>query len=192
VFSLQGLDCADCATHISKEVKKIKGVKRTSFDVNKVELTVRMADAVSDDAVVAAITRAGYTGTAGSGKGAYLPFPDYPAGADVVTLTESGQAVGPLEKLRVPGKYTVFDVFADWCSPCRVEDKRLREIVTGRTDIAVRKLNVVSFTSPLARELGSRLSALPHVVVFTPDGKRTDISGLHVDKLTAALAAKAQ
>jgi thiol-disulfide isomerase/thioredoxin len=96
--------------------------------------------------------------------------------------------VGPLDKLRVADKFTVFDVYADWCGPCRDVDKKLREIVSRRPDVAVRKLNVVDFDSPLARDLGIEL--LPHVIVYTPMGKKTEIHGAELDKIDKALKRK--
>jgi len=190
VFSVQGADCAECADKIKGELKKTKGVGKVEFDKQKVELTVKLDDGVADDAVVAAVERAGFKAMVGSGHGAYLPHPEYPAGADVQWLSRDGSAVGPLPKLRAAAKYTVFDVYADWCGPCRVVDERLRDIVGKRTDVAVRKLNVVDFESPLGKELGSRLEALPYLVVFTPSGKRIDIAGADMEKLDKALAAK--
>ena len=190
VYSITGVDCVDCSNPIKAQVKKIKGVKKIAFDMNKVELTVSMDDHVTDAAVVAAIAGAGsgFAATVGPGKGAYIPFGKYPAGADVVALTDNGSAVGPLEKLRVAGKYTVFDLYADWCGPCRVVDNELRSILEGRTDIAVRKLNVVDFKSPLAREQGGRLRGLPYLVIFSPTGKRTELVGAATNKLSAALS----
>lgn len=190
VFSVQGADCAECADKIRGELKKTKGVGKVEFDKQKVELTVKLDDGVADDAVVAAVERAGFKATLGPGHGAYLPHPEYPAGADVQWLSRDGSAVGPLPKLRAAAKYTVFDVYADWCGPCRTVDERLRDIVGKRTDVAVRKLNVVDFESPLGKELGSRLEALPYLVVFTPSGKRIDIAGADMEKLDKALAAK--
>src|SRR5262249_33671570 len=146
VYSVTGVDCAECSGPVMAQVKKIKGVKRTEFDVHKVELTVTMSDAVPDGAVLGAIAAAGpgFGGSVGAGHGAYLPFATYPDGADLEVLSRAGEAVGPLDRLRVPGKYTVFDVYADWCGPCRVVDKQLRDLVARRRDIAVRKLNVVA------------------------------------------------
>ena len=115
------------------------------------------------------------------------PLAGYPPGADVAVLTSDGSAVGPLYRLRVRGKYTAFDVYAEWCAPCRVVDARLREIVAQRKDVAVRKLNVVNFDTPLARELGPRFDSLPYVVVFGPDGRRTEIMGADIPRLDAAL-----
>jgi thiol-disulfide isomerase/thioredoxin/copper chaperone CopZ len=189
VYSIQGADCADCGDEIQAELKKVPGFKKAEFDKLKVELTVKMKDGVTDAEVLAAAERAGLKAVVGRGQGAYLPLPDYPAGADVVKLTNDGQAVGKLEKLRVAGKYTVFDVYADWCGPCRLVDEALRELVKERQDIAVRKLNVVDFDSPLSRSLGAGFESLPYVVVFDPAGRRTDIRGANLPKLKQTLAA---
>jgi thiol-disulfide isomerase/thioredoxin len=189
VYSIQKADCGDCGAEVQAQLKKAKGIRKSSFDRYKVELTVTLADGVRDDVVLAAAERAHLVAVVGPGHGAYLPHATYPAGADVRVLTNRGDDVGPLEALRVTGKYTVFDVYADWCGPCRIVDGQLRDVIAKRTDIAVRKLNVVSFDTPLAKRLGARLKALPYVIVFAPDGKRTELVGVDLKKLNAALGA---
>ena len=185
IYSIQGADCSSCGEKIRTALKKVKGVKKTNFDMRKVELTVEMEDGVADSVVLAAAEEVGLHAIVGAGQGAYLPKEPYPAGADVLELNKDGAAVGPLDKLRVADKFTVFDVYADWCGPCRDVDKKLREIVAGRPDVAVRKLVVLDFDSPLARELG--LEMLPHVIVYTPEGKRTEIRGAELGKIDKAL-----
>lgn len=185
VYSIQGADCATCGDKVRTELKKAKGIKKAEFDKHKVELTVHMEDDVPDSVVLAAAERAGLRAVVGAGQGAYLPHEAYPAGADVVELNKEGAAVGPLDKLRVPGKFTVFDVYADWCGPCRDVDERLRKIVSERPDVAVRKLSVVDFDSPLALELG--VDILPYVVVYTPEGKKTEIRGAELGKIDKAV-----
>lgn len=189
VYSIQGADCASCAEAIKGQLKKVPGIRKVDFDKHAVELTVRMADGVADRAVLDAIARAGdgFKGLVGGGQGAYLPVPEFPPGTDVQLLTSDGSAVGPLPKLAVPGKYTVFDVFADWCGPCRAVDARLRQVVAQRPDVAVRKLNVRDFDTPLARELGPAFETLPYVVVLTPKGRRIDIAGANFQALDKAL-----
>jgi len=189
VYSVQGIDCASCAEDIKGKLKKVKGIQKVDFDKHAVELTVRMADGVSDQAVLDAIARSeeGIKGIVGGGQGAYLPVPEFPPGTDVQLLTRDGSAVGPLPKLAVPGKYTVFDVFADWCGPCREVDERLRQVVTERPDVAIRKLNVRDFDTPLALELGSAFETLPYVVVLTPKGKRIEVVGNDFEALDKAL-----
>jgi thiol-disulfide isomerase/thioredoxin len=185
VYSIQGADCSTCGDKIRAELKKVKGVRKSDFDMHKVELTVSLEDGVPDSEVLAAAERVGLRAIVGAGQGAYLPHEAYPAGADVQELNKDGAAVGPLAALRVPDKFTVFDVYADWCGPCRDVDARLRAVVAERQDVAVRKLSVVDFDSPLAQEL--RVDTLPFVVVFTPEGKKTEIRGAQLDKIDKAL-----
>jgi len=187
IYSLQGADCESCADKVRAELKKVKGVKKVDFDKQKVEITVRLDETVSDADVTAAVERAGLKAIVGPGHGAYLPAEKYPPGSDMKVLSKDGSAVGKLDRLRVADKYTVFDVYAEWCGPCRFVDARLREVVATRKDVAVRKLNVVDFDTPLAKELGSRIEALPYVIVFDPAGKRTDIVGADFGKLDKAL-----
>jgi thiol-disulfide isomerase/thioredoxin len=184
---MQGADCVECSLPVMARLKKIKSVKKSSFDREKVEFTVTLADDAPDQPVLDAIAAAGFKGIVGAGHGAYLPHESYPEGADVRVISANGEAVGALEKLRVPGKFTVLDFYADWCGPCRRVDARLRELTGKRKDLAVRKLNVVSFDSPLAKQLGSRLVALPHVIVYGPDGRETVVRGADLRKLDAAL-----
>ncbi len=190
VYSVRGFTCENCAAEVAPLLKKVKGIKKWVFDRKKYEYTITLADDVPDRAVVAAFEREGYRAILGPGQGqgpeAYKPEP-YPDGADVAVVTAKGEAVGALERFRVQGKYTVLDFYADWCGPCKDVDRKLHGILSARKDIAVRKLNVVDFDSPLARELGSKLKKLPYVVVFDPDGKRTEIVGEDLPKLSAAL-----
>ena len=53
-----------------------------------------------------------------------------------------------------------------------------------------RKLNVVDFDSPLARELGLGFDRLPYVIVYNPSGKRTEVAGFDPEKLRKALGGK--
>src|SRR4026208_2291430 len=73
VFSVQGADCANCGDKIKKALKPIKGVKKADFDMQKVEVTVRLEDDVTDEIVMAAIETTGLKALPGAGKGSYLP-----------------------------------------------------------------------------------------------------------------------
>jgi thiol-disulfide isomerase/thioredoxin len=190
VYSIQGFACESCEAMMAPHLERVKGIKSWSFDPATYEYTMTLADGVRDKGVLEAFERQGYRAIVGAGHGTvparHEPEP-YPDGADVALLSPNGEAVGPLDKLRVAQKFTVFDVYADWCGPCRAVDQYLREISGTRTDIAVRRLNVVSFESPLARELGRKLRSLPYVVVFDPAGKRVEINGADAARLSAAL-----
>jgi len=190
VISVRGVEDVNQGEELAQKIAKLTGVHRARFEKVRAELTITYADHIPDQVALDAIAAAGCQGVVGPGKGAYLPVPEYPASADVRVVSRDGSAVGPLEKLRVSGKYTVLDFYAVWCGPCRLVDARLRELSARRRDIAVRKLNVVDFDSPLAGQLGYRLTALPHLIVFTPSGKRIEFEGYEPDQLDAALAKK--
>jgi thiol-disulfide isomerase/thioredoxin len=90
-------------------------------------------------------------------------------GADVDSLSPAGAAV-PL--VPVAGKITVFDLWADWCAPCRELDERLAALARAHPDrIAVRKLEVVDSDSAAWKAYLAQDAALPHVKVYGADGK---------------------
>jgi len=190
VFSVRPEEGTFCESDLQAEVKKVKGIKKFNFDKTKLQLAVTSANGLPDQVVLDAIKRARARCSSNADMATMVAPENYSKDADVVLLSKKGESIGSLKKHLVPGKYTVFDVYADWCGPCRTVDERLRDLVGKRADVAVRKLNVVDFESPLGKELGSRLEALPYLIVFTPSGKRIDIAGADMDKLDKALTAK--
>lgn len=118
----------------------------------------------------------------------FQPLPVLPASADVKWLAGTGDAIGALETHAVPGKVTVVDFYADWCAPCRKVDAFMFELVSRRSDLAIRKANVGSWETALAREHLRDVPTLPSVVVFSAKGvlvKR--VNGLDLPALQAAI-----
>ncbi len=87
------------------------------------------------------------------------PLPPLPPGADLVELSRQGEDVPALEAHAVKGKVTVFDFYAVWCAPCRKIDAHVFALLGKRGDLAVRKLNVVSWDTPLAARYLKDVSA---------------------------------
>lgn len=113
-----------------------------------------------------------------------------PGGADVTTLSAAGEDVPSLDVHAVPGKVTLFDFYADWCAPCRDIDQHVYTLLKNRSDVAYRKLNVVSWETPLAKRhlVAAKVASLPYVVVYGKDGKRLRaISGFDLGKLDQAV-----
>ena len=94
---------------------------------------------------------------------------DGDAEADVVDAVQAGE-LAPLSPS--PGKWTVFDFWAPWCEACKVLDAGLRKLAAERAGVAVRRVNIVDFDSPIAlRELPG-VSVLPHVRLVDAKGSR--------------------
>ena len=117
------------------------------------------------------------------------PLPPVPPGADLVELSRQGEDVPALEAHAVKGKVTVFDFYAVWCAPCRKIDAHVFALLGKRGDLAVRKLNVVSWDTPLAARYLKDVAGLPYLVVYGKDGRRVRaISGLDLQAIDQAIA----
>ncbi len=109
-----------------------------------------------------------------AGLGVVMSFdlrrrPSY-RGLDLAVVGPPGSATPVTPVL---GKITVFDLWADWCGPCRDLDERLLALVKRYPDrIAVRKLDVVDPESAAWRAfLAPGAFDLPHLKVYAPDGR---------------------
>ena len=74
-----------------------------------------------------------------------------------------------LEDHLVRGKVTVVDFYADWCGPCRTLSPHLEEMAANDSDIALVKINILNWQSPVSKQFG--ISAIPRVQVYGPWGK---------------------
>lgn len=112
-----------------------------------------------------------------------------PATADVVELVSDGSDLPALEPHRVANKITVFDFHAAWCPPCRKVDEHLYPILAKRSDIAVRKINIGSWDTPVAERWLKEVPELPYLVIYDKQGKRVaTIAGAQLEQLDRILA----
>jgi thiol-disulfide isomerase/thioredoxin len=119
----------------------------------------------------------------------FEPLPALAADADLKKLSQAGEDVPELAPHAAPGKVTVFDFYADWCPPCRKVDAHMFGLLNTRGDIAYRKLNVVSWDSPLAKRHLGQVQNLPYLVVYGKDGKLVRaVHGFDLGALDAAIA----
>jgi thiol-disulfide isomerase/thioredoxin len=112
-----------------------------------------------------------------------------PQQADVVSIGKDGEDVPNLEAHLVPGKVTVFDFHAIWCPPCRKVDEHLYPTLAARNDIALRKIDVSSWDSPVAERWLKDVAELPYIVVYDKQGKkRAAIAGAQLEAIDRAIA----
>lgn len=119
----------------------------------------------------------------------FSPPKQPPARADVVALVSDGRDLPALEPHLVANKVTVFDFHAAWCPPCRKVDEHLYPILAQRSDIALRKIDVGSWDTPVAARWLDGVPELPYLLIYDKQGKRVAaISGARLKELDAALA----
>ena len=89
------------------------------------------------------------------------------SGGDI-RMVSKGSPVN-LRDYLVAGKYTLFDYYADWCPPCRQLSPRLENLARLHPDLALRKIDIVSWSHPVAQQQGVR--DLPFLRLYDPEGK---------------------
>jgi thiol-disulfide isomerase/thioredoxin len=88
--------------------------------------------------------------------------------ADVAVITRGDRV--ELASHLSPDKYTLFDFYADWCTGCRQIEPIVSDLAAEHADhLAVRKIDIVSWSSPVAGQY--RLRSLPHLMLFDPEGE---------------------
>lgn len=188
VLSLQAIDCQACGERALEALTKQPGVGSTQFDRDKAEVAVHFdAARVLPGDLVRVLAGVDVQAKIGAGLGTYVPPQEYAPGSDVAWISH-GEAVD-IEARKVAGKVTVIDFGAKWCGPCREVDKAMASLLPAQPDVALRKVDIGDWESPVARKYLSEVPALPYVLVYGRTGARVAaIAGLHLDELHAAIA----
>jgi copper chaperone CopZ len=172
-FTVVGIDCEACAPPILRALKGISGVRNVSLDWKAGVATVEVPDGFDKEKLRSALKNIGYEAVfAGEERKDLAPLPeDVRRALDIASASEGDKI--DLAKTLVPGKITVLDYWAEWCSPCHLLDIRLQHLVAANPKLAVRRINVGKWDNAAARQATSdfRLEALPYVRVYDTRGK---------------------
>ncbi len=189
IVSMQDVSCQSCGGEAVEALTARSGVYEAVFDPAKVEVKVEYnPEKVAPAALAMAIHELGYKACVGGGKGTYTKPKASFDGQDMQILSKAGENVVLAESL-VAGKVTVFDFYATWCGPCKKVDEAMAALLPEAVDVAYRKLNIVNWDTPLAKNhLGAGVPELPYVIIYGKNGDKIDaISGLDLVRLRAAI-----
>ena len=107
----------------------------------------------------------------GDGHGDGHDSAEKPGVGDVADAARGGESF-ELHRVLAPRKVTVIDFWADWCHSCKHIDARLKQLAAQHADLAVRRVEVPEFDSPVADQHLKGVSSLPQIWVFDRTGKR--------------------
>jgi thiol-disulfide isomerase/thioredoxin len=169
---------------VARVIQQEKGVVQARFEKHKAELFVSyQAKEIQVPQMVQRISEMGFVAIQGAGKGAYVPPVKFAPHMDVRWISKQGELV-KLEEHLASGKVTIFDFSATWCGPCKDVDHSLLALLQKYRNLAVRKINIVDWDRPIARQYMSQISQLPYLIIFDRLGKRhSEIVGRQLETL---------
>ena len=185
-FTVVGIDCKACAPPILKALKGVPGVENARLDWKAGTATVEVAEGFDRERIRKALQEIGYEAVfPGEVRKDLQPLPDEVRRTLDISPASDGQKID-VAKTVVPGKVTVLDYWAEWCSPCHLVDIRLQHLVQSNPNLAVRRVNIGKWDNPAAAQATSefRVEALPYVRVYDARGKFVgDATGGAWDKI---------
>jgi thiol-disulfide isomerase/thioredoxin len=178
-FTVLGIDCKECAPPILKALNAIKGVRNARLDWKKGLATVELPVDFEKARIKTALDAIGYEAVfPGETQKDLKPLPpEVVERLDIVSYDGSRKV--DVKAVLAPGKVTVLDYWAEWCSPCKYQDARLQHLVMANPRVAVRRIDVGNWDNAAARQATAefRMAALPYVRVY-------DAAGKHVGSVT--------
>jgi len=191
-FKIQGMTCQSCVNTAIRILKQIDGVDSVSVDLNSKQAIVIAYSKMTEKNLKTALdTKTNFEALF---AGETLPQPlteKEKEGLDIKTI-KGGNKIKFINHL-AQGKITIFDFYADWCSPCKVFSPKVERLLLEQNMLALRKVDVVDWKSNLAKQLTKKykLPFLPFTLIFDDKGNLLGkVEGNNIEKVKKIIAPK--
>ena len=197
VLTVEGMSCeVGCSDKVRTALGALPGVASVSVDYNASTVCVSPSGAASVDAARKALAVHAYEvptssigtcpskNTAPGYRGLWKDTQNIDA-----QVVSTGAKIN-LNKTRAADKYTVFDFGAEWCPPCKVVEKKLREALANNPRLAVRAIDLgpfeTAYNEPVFQQHLAFVPGIPWLIVLSPAGKKI-YQGQDATKALAAI-----
>ena len=148
-------------------------VKRIRFDPRESPSKLVTRTNGSQEGTVAAFENGGFVLTQPSGprtfSAIFVEQAEFVADrGQSVEVISHGQQIDVSKHLAL-GNVTIVDFYADWCGPCKMVDPTIKELAQSDPEIAVRKIDIVDWSSAVAKQYNVHI--LPQVEVYGRKGQ---------------------
>jgi thioredoxin 1 len=183
-FEIAGMSCGGCESTAADALRKVRGVTNVTVAFATRRARVESTRRIEEAELRAALAKPGFEAR----------FPTDPVVAAMtaeersrldIRVASRGEAFDIRANL-APGKYTIFDFWAEWCGPCHVLTPKIERLVQERSNVALRTIDLQQWDSAAARQATKefKLPGLPYVRVYGPDGKLVgEVVGNDIEKI---------
>ena len=190
-FTVVGMDCAACGPPIVKTLQSVDGVTQAKVDWKSRTATVELPEGFDKQKIRTALTNAGFESVfPGEQRREIEPLPE-----DVLKtldiLEYDGKRKTDVAAILAPGKITVVDFYGEWCGPCHVLETRLQHLMRGKSNLALRRIDIGKWDNEAARQATREFhaEALPYIRVYDAKGKYVgSVTGGMWDEVLAMIA----
>jgi copper chaperone CopZ len=190
-FTVVGMDCAACGPPIVKTLQAVDGVKNAKVDWKAQTATVDLPSPFDKQKLRVALTNAGFESVfPGEERREIEPLPaDVVKTLDIIEYNEGRRVDIP--SLMAAGKVTIVDFYGAWCGPCRVLETRLQHLMRGKSNLALRRVDIGKWDNEAAKQATREFhaQALPYIRVYDGRGKFVGaVTGGMWDEVLAMIA----
>ncbi len=187
-FTIEGMSCTGCANSSQKTLVKLKGVDSAFVNFDSKQAVVYGRGQLDEETIKKAIAELNFQALFGDDVLITPLTEEEKKGLDILVI-EGGKKINFKEHL-AKDRITIFDFYADWCAPCKLYSPRLERLLLEMPGLALRKVDLVSWESELAKQLTKayKLPALPFTLIFDDKGKLVaKIEGNEIEKVRYSL-----